>query len=152
MRVVEVRRRIDAPPEVVWEVLVDFESYPEWNPFIESIEGVPLPGQRLRVRLTPPGGRRVTVRPTVTAAEENRRLEWEGSLFVPGLFDGRHEFRIEREGEGVRFVHREIFSGIFVHVLLDEGSIRRGFEAMNAALAKRAERLADPNERESPQR
>ena len=28
---------INATKEKVWEILMDFEKYPEWNPFIKSI-------------------------------------------------------------------------------------------------------------------
>jgi uncharacterized protein YndB with AHSA1/START domain len=58
--VIELRREIeiDARPEEVWHVLMDFRSYPEWNPFIVSIEGEARPGARLKVRIAPPTGAR----------------------------------------------------------------------------------------------
>jgi uncharacterized protein YndB with AHSA1/START domain len=46
--------QIDAPAERVWELLTDFASYPQWNPFIRNISGQPATGERLRVRLVPP--------------------------------------------------------------------------------------------------
>lgn len=131
---------IDAPPEAVWEVLVDFTSYPDWNPFIRRIEGVPVRGERLRVRIEPPGSRGATVKPRVEVADPERKLEWAGHLFVPGLFDGRHSFEIEPlDDDRVRFVQRERFSGLLVGLLLDEASVRRGFDAMNRALKARVE-------------
>ena len=39
---------IDADPDSVWAVLMDFEAYPEWNPFITSIEGSQARGSQLR--------------------------------------------------------------------------------------------------------
>ena len=33
------RISIDAPAEMVWGVIVDFERYPEWNAFCPQIEG-----------------------------------------------------------------------------------------------------------------
>ena len=30
---------IDAGPHAVWDVLTDFPAYPEWNPFMASIDG-----------------------------------------------------------------------------------------------------------------
>lgn len=40
---------INAGPERVWAILSDFASYPEWNPFIRFIRGVPEKGERLEV-------------------------------------------------------------------------------------------------------
>ncbi len=27
---------IEAAPSVVWDILMDFEAYPDWNPFIKN--------------------------------------------------------------------------------------------------------------------
>jgi hypothetical protein len=133
---------IDAPAERVWELLTDFSSYPQWNPFIRNISGLPAPGERLEVRLEPPGGRGMTFKPKVLNAEPNRELRWLGNLLVPGLFDGEHSFTIQPlEEDRVRFVQREAFKGVLVPVFarsLDTNT-KRGFEQMNRALTGRAE-------------
>jgi hypothetical protein len=133
---------IAAPAERVWRVLTDFPSYPQWNPFIRRIRGEPKTGERLEVRLEPPGGRGMTFRPKLLNVEANRELRWLGHLFVPGLFDGEHWLTIEPLGESrVRLVQREEFRGLLVPLLarsLDDNT-RRGFEEMNHALKERAE-------------
>ncbi|SFC41779.1 hypothetical protein SAMN05444422_10861 [Halobiforma haloterrestris] len=140
MEHIETFEEIDAPPDVVWEVLLEFDSYPEWNPFIRAIEGAPSTGERLRVRIEPPESRGMTFRPTVVAVEPGRRLAWRGRLVVPFAFDGAHEFHLEPiDGDRTRLLHRETFRGALVPLLLDGRRIRRGFEAMNAAVKERAE-------------
>jgi uncharacterized membrane protein len=32
---------INIIPENVWKVIMDFEKYPTWNPFIKSIKAIP---------------------------------------------------------------------------------------------------------------
>ena len=149
---IETSVDIAAPPALVWETLLDFEAYPEWNPFVRSIEGTPATGQRLRVRLEPPESRGMTFKPRVTALEPAERFEWLGHLGIPGLFDGRHEFRLERLGpDQTRFHHGETFSGLLAGVLLNESSTRAGFEAMNESLRTRAESLqAEVDEESGP--
>ncbi|QSW99670.1 SRPBCC domain-containing protein [Haloterrigena alkaliphila] len=142
MNQIEVFAEIDAPPEVVWDVLLEFESYPEWNPFVRAIEGDPTKGEHLRVRIDPPDSRGMTFKPEVVAVEENRRLAWLGRLVVPFAFDGYHEFRLEPVGDGerTRLLHRETFRGALVPLLLNRDSLEAGFAAMNAAVKERAER------------
>jgi hypothetical protein len=133
---------IDASAKRVWELLTDFASYPEWNPFIRSIGGQPAPGERLRARLEPPGGLAMTFKPKVLTAEPNRELRWLGHLLVPGLFDGEHSFTIQPlEDDRVRFVQREVFRGLLVPLFARslESKTRRGFEEMNRALKGRVE-------------
>ena len=133
---------IRASAERVWQVLTDFTTYPEWNPFIRRVNGRPEVGERLVVRMQPSGTRGMTFRPTVMKAEPNRQLRWLGRLLVPGLFDGEHIFEIEElDRDRVLFVQREVFKGLLVPLLarsLDRDT-QRGFEEMNRALRERVE-------------
>jgi hypothetical protein len=139
VRSIETEIDVAAAPETVWDVLLDFDSYPEWNPLITRASGTVAEGERLTVRVEPPGLPGQTFRPRVMAVDPPYRLRWQGRLFVPGLFDGEHEFEIAPRDEGVRFVQREDFSGLLLPVLLREDAMVRGFDAMNAALKARVE-------------
>jgi hypothetical protein len=133
---------IAASAQRVWDILTDFSSYPQWNPFIRRISGEAKIGERVEVRLEPPESRGVTLKPRVLNIEPNRELRWLGHLLVPGLFDGEHTLAIEPlEENHVRFVQRESFKGLLVPLLARslDNSTRRGFEEMNRALKERAE-------------
>jgi len=141
MKKLETEVAIDAPPSVVWEILIDLDRYEEWNPFVVEAEGTVGVGSKLRLRLQPPGGRGTTFRPTVTIADPERDFEWLGHLGFPGVFDGRHHFHLEAVPNGTRFVQSEEFTGVMVPVFARslDGNIRAGFEALNQAIKARAE-------------
>jgi hypothetical protein len=132
---------INAAPESVWSVLAKTSAYGEWNPFIPALEGDLATGQRLRVRLSPPGGRAMTFRPVVTVVEPHRRLEWLGRLGLPGVFDGRHTFTLEETEDGrTVLTQSEVFGGLLVPLMSRTlARTEDGFRAMNQALAARAE-------------
>jgi len=145
MRNIATSIEIQAPPATIWRILIDFRDYPAWNPFIRSIEGEARAGARLRIRIEPPGRSRMTFRPRVLAAEPERELRWLGHLLIPGLFDGEHSLRLEAQAPAACILHHtERFSGLLVPLfglgMLD--ATRQGFEAMNAALKRRAEAAA----------
>lgn len=144
MEIVHTEIDIEAPRDVVWRTLTDFDSYPEWNPFVRRVKGEMRPGSRLSVTVDLPGSRPTTFRPTLLRFEPNVELRWRGRLFVPGLFDGEHCFLVEDfRPDRVRFFQREIFRGVLVGMAHEKiEAARRGFEAMNAALRDRAERAA----------
>lgn len=141
MRELKTEIEIAAAPEQVWSILLNFLKYGQWNPFIRSIEGKARAGERLTVRMQPPGGRAITFHPKVLVVKQDRELRWRGNLFLPWLFDGEHYFRIEPLGDDrIHFVHGERFSGVlvpFAKKVLTEA--KRGFVAMNEALKGLAE-------------
>lgn len=141
--------RIRATPGRIWDILTDFRQYPEWNPFIRTIEGNLIEGAGIMADLRPQGGFGMTIRPVITKVIPERELRWMGHLFIRGLFDGEHVFEIlPADGESCLFVQQEYFSGLLLPLLetsLKNGTAR-GFDAMNRALKARAEQVtgADP--------
>ena len=147
MKELSTEIEFDGTPQEVWTTLTDLQTYPQWNPFIEKVDGELAVGAKLDVRLQPVEERGITMHPTVLAAEPGRELRWIGHLMIPGIFDGEHRFLIEEAGPGrVRFTQSERFAGIMVPLLwkkLRDGGTAKGFRAMNEALARRvAERRA----------
>lgn len=140
----EIRTEIEirATARRVWNILTDFASFPQWNPFILRAGGRIRAGERLDVRIQPPGERGMNFRPTVLRAEPDRELRWRGRFLIPGLLDGEHVFTLDPIGtDRVRFIQRERFMGLLLPFFarkLDAGT-RRGFEEMNRALKARAE-------------
>jgi hypothetical protein len=135
---------IHATPAEVWNVLTDFNRYPEWNPFITSLKGVSTKGEKLVARMEPPNGSAMTFKPTVLIANRNKELRWLGHLLFPGLFDGEHIFELYENTDGTTtFVQREEFTGILVPLfskMLDTKTLA-GFELMNKQLKQRVETM-----------
>lgn len=132
---------IDAPVATVWRVLMEFDAYPEWNPFIRSIAGAPEPGAQLDVTLGASGKKPMRFRPTVQESSSNEKFSWLGTVGFAGLFDGYHQFDLHPTESGTRLEHHEQFSGILAPMIVPalRTSTRRGFEEMNTALKERAE-------------
>ena len=132
---------INAPRRAVWDVLIDFDRYSDWNPFIVASEGRAVVGSRLVNRMKQ-GNRTFTFRPNVTQAKEAAYLEWLGHLFIPGLLDGRHYFRLQEAApEVTKLIHGERFGGVLSGLILNRiaDDTRDGYIAMNRALRERVE-------------
>ena len=139
----EIRTKIDikAAPEDVWNVLMDFDAYSEWNPFVVSIDGSSATGDRLTAQLQLEGKKPMKISPIVQENEAPGRFSWLGVMGSAGLFSGYHQFELEETEDGTRFHHYEEFSGALAPIVLRmiQKPTTRGFEKMNRALRSRVE-------------
>lgn len=135
---------IRATPSNVWSVIIAFNTYPNWNPFIKSITGNVEVGKKMVAIIQPPGSKAMTFKPKVLSFVHHKELTWIGHLFFPGLFDGTHSFELVDNGDGTTtFIQSEVFAGILTPLfkLQLERNTKMGFEQMNNKLKELAESL-----------
>jgi len=138
MKTITTTHEIDATPEQVWDVLLDFPSHERWNPFFSRVEGDAVVGQSITITARKGDGDGMSFTPTILEAQPGKILRWKGKLLVPGIFDGEHIFRLEELAGGRTLLHHsENFGGILIplmgKVLADT---EQGFNKLNVALAE----------------
>ena len=155
MYVIDTEIEIEATPATVWQALTDFQSYPDWNPSIRSIEGIPSRGEKLKVFFNPESSifrMRFTVE--LVTCEPEKEFRWIGRLLFAPLFAGDHYLIIEPIGPNrSKLIHGERFSGLLkpiVWFLLAKLNTM-AFTAMNHALKDYVEtRLESTTDRPEP--
>jgi hypothetical protein len=130
---------INASPSSVWNILTHLPSYADWNPFIKVFQGQLEVGKQVQVSIHPPQGKAMTFNPIIQILEPEQQLKWQGKLFIKGLFDGIHSFKLTALPLGYTlFEQSEEFTGLLVR-FIDFTKTENGFHLMNQALKIRAE-------------
>ncbi len=142
---------INNSSESVWNELMNFTKYPDWNPFIKSIsllneDDELLVGNKLDVHLHLVNQKKPMIfKPTIKSLKPNKEFSWLGKLFLPHIFDGRHIFELEQlEGNKTKFIQRERFTGLFSFLLrFINQNTQDSFNLMNQTLKNRVENLSN---------
>lgn len=132
---------IEAQPQKVWEMLVDFKSWELWNSFIPIVEGNLRIGEHMRIKVVPPGLKPMIFKPEVYVVKLYEEIIWGGS-FLWKVYRGEHAFMLEPLPEGkTRFRQIERFRGPMV--LLMGNMIKKteiGYHQMNLAFKRHVEK------------
>jgi len=133
---------ISAPADAVWRALMDFDAYPEWNPYALAIEGEAVVGESISLTIVlDTWAEAATVHPTIVRLNPRRELAWRDTLLFAGLQDTHHLFELTRLPNGqTRLRQAEEFSGWLPAKVYGEAEIspiERAFRAMNEALVRR---------------
>jgi uncharacterized protein YndB with AHSA1/START domain len=149
-RSAEATVTIEAPPEVVWGVMLDLDRYPDWNPFVVQVDGPAgrpaAVGDELVLHVRWASGRGVTTHERITRLEPpgaggRATLEYDfgGPLATLGLVRGRRLQEIDEGPAGsTRYRTAERLHGLLA-VAAPIGRVQDGFERHAAALKARAE-------------
>lgn len=141
MRRIYNETEIAAPVERVWKLLSEFESYPEWNPFIIEAKGKLRSGGDLALRVRLPGHDPMKLHCRIIALWEPYELKWVGSVTAGSLLRLEHGHELQPLGpDRTKYVQWEEFTGplvSFVRGQLD--AVEAGHKLMNAALKRVAE-------------
>ena len=110
MKTYQATATIEASPEKVWEILVDGDGYPNWDPGMIRIEGTIAQGEKVKffTKFSPDQAFAVKV----TAFEPGQKMVFTGGLPL-GLFKSERTHTLTPAADGQTTFHTaETFSGL----------------------------------------
>ncbi|NQX87104.1 MAG: SRPBCC domain-containing protein [Halioglobus sp.] len=134
---------INAPAELVWDILLDFDNYGAWNVFCPSVRGEPVVGSALEMQVDLGNGLQLQTE-YVTRVEPCHTIIWSMEN-KPG--DPVHADRTQRitpiDSKSCRYASIDEFSGDFVPQMMEAlaKAVELGFNRCAEGLKKRAEAL-----------
>ncbi len=137
---------IDAPPEVVFDVVADFASYPAWNPWLTAIDGPAKPGSRMVAEIVL-GGRTRRAPHLVMEVERPTRFCWRDRGATTAFAYGQRCRTFERRADGGTSFRVELLvAGPFTRTVERRfgAELQLRLREETAALKGRAEGLGTP--------
>ena len=125
---------IPAPPEAVWEVLIDTRAYPQWNPVFVEVDGAYAAGETVLNRVREPDGAILEMTATVETLLPNAELRQSGG--IPGILTFDHRWLLEPADGGTKVVQHEVDRGIGLWFWSSDW-LEPAYAAANEALAER---------------
>ncbi|KOV86679.1 SRPBCC domain-containing protein [Nocardia sp. NRRL S-836] len=136
---------IDAPAEFVWQVLVDYPNYPQWNPYTLGVATTLDIGSPIDLTLPRPDGSGGTFvsREFVRAVAPPRLLRYDTGDTFPGLLGVRDQWITALGPRRCGYHTCETFSGRYADaVVAAQGAwVKQGFDAVAHALRDRVAAL-----------
>jgi hypothetical protein len=145
---------INAPLELVWDVMLDTRAYAEWNPFVERAETASPPevGNPIVLHVRWANGSTTRSPERITAIEPPATTDGLSTALLTYVFEGwparlglvrgtRHQRLTQRPGEPTTYDTVEEFTGPLVR-LAGPDRVAEGFRRHAAGLKQRAESLA----------
>jgi uncharacterized protein YndB with AHSA1/START domain len=132
-------RRIAAPPDRVWALLVDLRSWRAWDPTTTSVEGEIVIGGSVRLVTTANAKRTFVLR--VTEVVPPRRMVWTSGMPM-SLFQGTRTYALAPVADGgTDFEMTEAYSGPLAGIIgRSIPDLGPSFESFSNALKDAAER------------
>jgi hypothetical protein len=140
---IEHRVGVQAPAEVIWEVISDLKSWEQWCALYPKASGDIRIGAVLDITLALPGEAPREIKPTVLEWVPNEQLHWKLTM-LGGLVRTIRYFEIESLAEASCIVSNGEYIGGLMGPRLGKRTARniyRAFVDMNDALKARAEAL-----------
>ena len=142
-RAVEHRTGVQAPAEILWEVISDFETWSVWNPIHPRIEAALRIGTPVSVDLVVDSQPAKTIEAVVQDWVPYEQLHWR-STRMRGLITTIRYLEIERMSDvGSTFSNGELFMGPLVRLVSrdERRRLRAAYTRMGEAVKARAEAL-----------
>ncbi|MEJ6654508.1 MAG: SRPBCC domain-containing protein [Pseudomonas sp.] len=143
--VTSVKVEINAPAELVWEILTDFAQYGTWNRFCPGFETTGKLGDPVYMQVRMPGAEDTfLVTEYLIAYEPCRLLSWEQRPIETNKDAARRDQYIESiDAERCTYFTTDIFLGVNADTIMREHGawVKVGFDQIAHDLKKHAEAL-----------
>lgn len=143
--VTSVTVEIAAPAAFVWDVLVDYPRYPEWNPYTIAVDTTLEIGERIDLTLPNPDGSDGTMlnREFIRVVDPPHHLRYDTGTEYPGLLGMRDQYVTELGPDRCSYFTTDTLSGELADLVIEtNGSwIKEGFDSVAHALKARAEQM-----------
>ena len=135
---------INAPRELVWEILEDLAQYPQWNPFTVKAEGSLKVGNAIDLHVKmPKRGDRIQTE-IVEKIDSPHCLSWGMKLGISPLLSALREQILENiSNDRCSYTTSDKFSGLLSPLVyfLFHDDVHKGFNRVADALKKHAEEI-----------
>lgn len=132
---------IDAPATFVWQVLIDYPNYPQWNPYTLAVDTTLKLDAPINLTLPRPDGREGTFvsREFIRAVEPPRLLRYDTGDTFPGLLGVREQHITPLDENRCSYRTFETFTGEYADAVMSaQGAwVKKGFDAVAHALRDR---------------
>ena len=138
---IEHRIGVQAPPEVIWEMVADIPGWQAWNPLYPRAAGQLAFGAVLDLDVAIPGEKPRRIRATVVDWTPNEQIIWKVSM-IGGLLQTTRYFEVEKlADESCIFSNGEFFEGPLIRLMgrRQRKAIREGFARFGETVRERAE-------------
>lgn len=130
---------INCSLETLWNELVNFSEYPNWNPIVGDLKGELKVGNTISTFIVPLNK---TYFPKLLVCTPHIELTWQGVRGAKWLMAGKHYYRMEKITDNeTKLYHGEYFTGLLSPLisnrLLDK--MRLAFLHHNELLKQRIE-------------
>ncbi|MFL6123471.1 SRPBCC family protein [Actinophytocola sp.] len=136
---------IDAPAAFVWDVLVDYPRYPEWNPYTVAVSTALRIGEPIDLTLPAVDGSGGTFvnREYIRVIDPPRHLRYDTGEEMPGIFAIRDQWLTELAPTRCAYHTTDTISGEYADIVLEKTGawIKAGFDSVATALNTRTESL-----------
>ncbi|MGW5310810.1 SRPBCC family protein [Nocardia thailandica] len=142
--VIDATVEIDAPADIVWRVLTDFDRYGEWNPFVPECHSTLVPGAPIDM-VVHLGGNTREQREFISTHTPGTEFSYTMKPVPLGTLHSRRSHTVTAlSPTRTRYESRFTLAGWLSPVVSAAlgKHLRAGFGAMTAAVGPRAEKLA----------
>jgi hypothetical protein len=132
---------INVPLEKVWQVLIDVENYPRWNPFTKRVETT-FVGEPAVLHVTMNEHCRRVQHEVITVFEPRHAFAWASIMGAPFILKANRWQIVEAlAAQQTQYQTYETFDGLLVPLVmaLYRRDIQRGLDAVGPALKKYVE-------------